>query len=552
MNKEKPGILVTGASGFIGRHFVIAVSDQFRLFCIARRTRKEAGIPASDNIFWLQADITSPDHLFNAARRIKDNGGIDYVLHLAGYYDFTMDDNPAYECTNVGGTLNVLKIAKFLEAKQFIFSSSLAACNFPTDGAFLTEESHTNANFPYARSKGESEKIIRENRETLPCAIIRLAAVYSDWCENPPLNMILKKWLTGNKFVSRALPGKGASAMPYIHIKDLNKMFLRVIEKSGELPGLTTLIASPQGCVSHLELFKAATKYFYGRDIAPFLVPRSLAAASLSLWQFWNRLTGRPSLEQPWMAKYIDKKLNVDASATFRVLGWKPDPRYHILRRMLFLTENMKNHPNNWAFRNETLLKRFAIRKSSLIYDIMMEKRDAIAGRIMEEIKAPGNALRFPMYRQMDANLLCWDIRLYYQVLAATVKSRDRTMMQNFAEIIGTHKYMEGFSASEVREFMAAIGNNVKKTMVAHPHLMGENGSGVSRIDDYITHTIQFAVDEVEDTFEILKTSPPAHVGEKTRVESLDHSESLRRMIRRLEDICGDSMMLGLERRNDA
>ncbi|MDO9263230.1 MAG: NAD(P)-dependent oxidoreductase [Desulfosalsimonadaceae bacterium] len=551
MNKEKPGILVTGASGFIGRHFVIAVSDQFRLFCIARRTQKEAGIPAGTNIFWIQADITNMDNLLRAARQIRENGGIDYVLHLAGYYDFTMDDNPAYEHTNVGGTLNILKIAQLLEAKQFIFSSSLAACKFPPDGECLTEDSDTDANFPYARSKGRSETIIRENRGDLPCAIIRLAAVYSDWCENPPLNMILKKWLTGNKLISRALPGKGASAMPYIHIKDLNRMFLRVIEKSDRLPGLCTLIASPQGCVSHLELFKTATKYFYGRDISPFLVPKPLAAVSLSLWQHFNHLMGKHSLEQPWMAEYIDKQLRVDATATFRALGWKPSPRYHILRRMLFLTENMKNHPNNWAFRNETLLRRFATRKSSLIYDIMMEERDAMIEKIAEEIRAQGNVERFSHYRRMDPDLLRWDIHLHYQMLAATVKNRDRTMVQNFAQVIATHKYMGGFPAAEVKNFMMTIGNNVKKTMVASPRLMDETGAQTRRIDDYIIHTIQFAVDEVEDTFEILKISPPEHFNENQPVEPLDRSEPVRRMIRRLEDDCGDSMRLGMKRKND-
>ena len=550
MNKEKPGILVTGASGFIGRHFVIAVSDHFRLFCIARRTQKEAGIPNNDNIFWIQADITNMDNLLSAARQIRENGGIDHVLHLAGYYDFTMDDNPAYERTNVGGTLNILKIGQLLEAKRFIFSSSLAACKFPPVGECLTEDSDTDADFPYARSKGRSETIIRENRGDLPCAIIRLAAVYSDWCENPPLNMILKKWLTGNKLISRALPGKGASAMPYIHIKDLNRMFLRVIEKSDQLPGLCTLIASPQGCVSHLELFKAATKYFYGRDISPFLVPKPLAAVSLILWQRLNHLMGKPSLEQPWMAEYIDKQLRVDATATFRSLGWKPSPRYHILRRMLFLTENMKNHPNNWAFRNETLLKRFATRKSSLIYDIMMEERDAMIDKIMEEIRAEGNLERFAHYRRMDPDLLRWDIHLHYQMLAATVKNRDRTMVQNFAQVIATHKYMEGFPAVEVKNFMMTIGSNVKKTLVANPRLKDETGAQIRRIDDYIIHTIQFAVDEVEDTFEILKINPPDHFNKNQPVESLDRSEPVRRMIRRLEDVCGDSMMLGMRSRS--
>ena len=61
--KELPGILVTGASGFIGRHFVIAVSDKFRLFCVARRSQKEVSVPYKDTIHWLQADISKWDNL---------------------------------------------------------------------------------------------------------------------------------------------------------------------------------------------------------------------------------------------------------------------------------------------------------------------------------------------------------------------------------------------------------------------------------------------------------------------------------------------------------
>ncbi|RJP92478.1 MAG: NAD-dependent epimerase/dehydratase family protein [Desulfobacteraceae bacterium] len=544
MNNEKPGILVTGASGFIGRHFVIAVSEHFRLFCIARRSQKEAGVPHSDNISWIQADITKMENLLSAANHIKENGGVDYVLHLAGYYDFTMDDNPAYENTNVGGTLNILKMSQQLEVKHFIFSSSLAACKFPPRGKSLTETSPTDADFPYARSKGRSEWVIRKHAGALSCSIVRLAAVYSDWCENPPLNMILKKWLTGNKLISRALPGKGASAMPYIHIKDLNKMFLRIIEISDQLSGINTFIASPQGSVSHMELFKTATKYYYGREIEPLLVPKPLASASLAVWQFWNGLTGKASLEQPWMADYIDKKLNVDASVTYRTTGWQPSPRYHILRRMLFLTENMKNHPNNWAFRNESLLKRFATRKSTLIYDIMMEERRAAIDRIADEITAAENISRFPHYSQMDPDLLKWDIHLHYQMLAATVKSRDRSLVQNFAQIIATHKYMEGFNAAEVKNFVITIGKAVKKILVAKPQLQEHGRRQSRRIDDLIILTIQFAVDEVEDTFEILKASPPDHMTENKPVESIERSEPVRRMIRRLEDICGDSMMM--------
>ena len=111
MDVNLPGIVVTGASGFIGRNFLEAMSDRFRLFCMARRSQKEAGIPKHDNINWTQVDIAKWDTLRDVVRCIKNNGGADYVIHLAGYYDFSNKDNPEYERTNVNGTRNVLKLA---------------------------------------------------------------------------------------------------------------------------------------------------------------------------------------------------------------------------------------------------------------------------------------------------------------------------------------------------------------------------------------------------------------------------------------------------------
>ena len=169
MSKLLPAIVVTGASGFIGRHFVIAVSGQYRLFCIARRSQKEAGIPYNDNIHWLQADITKWENLLNVFKYIKDQGGADYVLHLAGYYDFTKKDNPAYEHVNVIGTRYILEFSMMLEIKRFIFSSSVAACKFPPKGKAITEESPADEDFPYACSKRRGELLIKEYSESFSC-----------------------------------------------------------------------------------------------------------------------------------------------------------------------------------------------------------------------------------------------------------------------------------------------------------------------------------------------------------------------------------------------
>ncbi|MDH3345194.1 MAG: NAD(P)-dependent oxidoreductase, partial [Desulfobacteraceae bacterium] len=426
MNEILPGILVTGASGFIGRHFVIAVSEKFRLFCIARRSQKEVGIPHLSNIHWLQVDIANRKSLLKAFRHIKDHGGVDYVLHLAAYYDYTLKENPAYEQINVTGTRHILEISKLLGIKRFVFPSSLAACKFPSHGTALTEESPVDANSPYARCKRKEEAIIGEYSEFFSCSIVRLAAVYSDWCEYPMLYLLLKYWLAGNKFMSRVVTGRGESAIPYIHIKDLIKLFLQIIEISDILPRLAIYIAGFQGSVSHNELFKTATRYYYWHDIKPFQIPKFAAALGLIIISFLGRLSGKKTLEQPWMAQYIDKKLSVDASATYQALGWKPTPRYHILRRLLFLTEKMTRHPNNWTFRNEVLIKKVAFRKSTTIYDILTELRESLVEKIEAEITNPVNKRRFPNYRKMYSELLKWYITLNYQVVAATVRNRDR------------------------------------------------------------------------------------------------------------------------------
>jgi nucleoside-diphosphate-sugar epimerase len=536
MNEILPGIVVTGASGFIGRHFVIAVSGKYRLFCIARRSQKEVGIPYHDNIHWLQVDVTNRENLMNVFAYIKDHGGADYVLHLAGYYDFTYKENPAYEKINVAGTGNVLDMSKLLGIKRFIFSSSLAACNFPPKGKALTEKSPPDADFPYGRCKRKEETIITEYSKVFPCSIVRLAAVYSDWCEYPMLYMLLRYWLSENKLMSRILVGSGESALPYIHIRDVIKAFLRIVKISDTLPRLATFIASPQGSVSQNELFNTATRYYYWHEIKPIRVPKLLAFVGLTIISLLGRLSGKDTLEQPWMTKYVDKKLMVDASVTYNSLGWKPTPRYHILRRLLFLTEKMTGHPNNWTFRNEVIIKKVAYRKSILIYDILAQSRESLVEKIADEVMHPKNEHRFPNYRKMYNELLKWYITLNYQLVAAAVRSRDRSIIPVYAQVIAYKRYMEGFKANEVKNLMLLIGRIMKEYLLSCPELKNSK----RQVEDYVILTSQLTADEFEDAYEILEEQspdqqPPANVAQLTSIENF------KRILRRLEDVYSDA-----------
>jgi len=538
MKGKMRGIVVTGASGFIGRHFVIAVSGKFRLFCIARRSQKEAGVPENKHTHWLQADITKWENISRVIEYIHRHGGADFVLHLAGYYDFTLLENPVYEETNVIGTRYLLELSKILNIKRFIFSSSLAACKFPAPGRALTEKSALDADFPYARSKRHAESIIKEYSKTLPCSIVRLAAVYSDWCEYPILYMMLRSWLSKKKLLSKIVAGKGESAVPYIHIKDLTKMFLRIIAISDTLPQLGIYIGGSQGSISHIELFRTATRYYYGHDVKVIKMPRFLVRPGLYILSFLGWLTGKEMLEKPWMAEYIDKKLTIDASVTYKSLGWRPTPRYHVLRRLLFITEKMITHPNNWTFRNELMLQRVAYRKSTMIYDILMELRESSVNELVEEVLKPENAVRFPNYRKMDRDLLKWYITLNYQLVSATVRNRDRAMIPNYAQVIAYRRFVEGFKAAEVKDLMFLTAKTMEKSLLERPEFKDSK----HRVDDYIILTAQLAIDEFEDTYEILKSYPPEQVADVDTIKAISGSDDLKRIVLQLEDICSDSL----------
>lgn len=535
MDNSLPGIVVSGASGFIGRHFVTAACGEFRLFCIARRNQQEVGIPSHKNIHWLQADITNWKKLLKIIDYIKDHGGADYMLHLAGYYDFTMKDNPAYKNNEIG-TRHLLEMSQTLGIKRFIFSSSLAACKFTPYDKALSEESPADADIPYARSKAKEEEIIKQYAKTVPCSIARLAAVYSDWCEYPLLYMLLKSWLSKNRLISKIIAGKGQSAIPYLHINDVVRFILRIIELSDTLPQLAIYNVSPQGSISHNELYKTATRYYYGKDVEPFRMPAFLCTFGLAMMSFLNWFHGQEPLEQPWMSKYIDEKLNVDASATYHALNWKPTPRYNILRRLLFLTENMINYPNNWTFKNEAVLKRVAYRKSTTIYDILIEQCEPLVEKIVKEAMKPENARRFPNYQKMDRDLLKWYVTLNYQLVAAATRKRDRSMLPHYAQTIAYRRFAEGFKVGEVKDMMFLTGQTMKESLYTRPELKGAK----HRIDDYIILTSQFVADEFEDAYEMIGNQLAQQAAAVEAVAAPTSIENLKQIVRHLEDIFDD------------
>ena len=144
--------------------------------------------------------------------------------------------------------------------------------------------------------------------------------------------------------------------------------------------------------------------------------------------------------------------------------------------------------------------------------------RESLVDKIIEEVIKPENEHRFPNYRKMYRELLKWYITLNYQLVAVSVKSRDKSIIPIYAREIAFKRYMDGFKAEEVKDMMFIIGKIMKESLLTRPELKGSK----RQVDDYIILTSQLAADEFEDAYEILEDQHPEH---RDSLKDIAHSK---------------------------
>ena len=525
-----PSLIVTGASGFVGRHLLEAARDSFQIFALCRRSQRESGLPDHPNIKWIQVDIGDWAALKTVMGHVKELGGADYLVHLAAYYDFRYSDSPEYEHTNVNGTRHMLEQAKWLCIRHCVFASSLAACKFPAPGDVTSEQSLADAEFAYARSKKLGEDMMREYSRWFTCSTVRLAAAFSDWCEYPPLYVFLSTWLS-KKWNARILGGHGESAITYIHVNDLVRFLLKLLYMTNALPAHGVYIASPDAPVSHRELFETATRYHFGSSSRPVFMPKGLASAGIVMRDVLGRVTGTRPFERPWMIQYIDRKLLVDASHTRSVLEWEPSSRHLIRRRLLFMIEKMKSNRGEWQMKNEAAMKRRQDHPNLRIASTLLNEREKLVARIVDAIRSSAGPAHLPHYGQMEMSELEWYIGIVYRILMAAVRTGDRTLVLQYASDLAGRRYEEGFSVDEMRSVLALMNRLVIEDLLSHEELR----SLAQEVHDSVTMTIDLTIDEIEDCYERLAMQPrpePTSVAtvEKTTRMAEDLEEAIRQL----------------------
>jgi len=169
-------ILITGSTGFVGRHFINFIKDNlgFKLFIVSRNNTKFN----HDNIHYINLDLKNKINWLNILKNI------DVIVHMAASQHqkkINSKINLSYENINFTATNNLVKSVKNSQVKKFIFLSSIKVMGeFSVNNNIINESNLPNPQDDYSFSKLKAENTIIEKltNSNTKFFIIRCPLIY--------------------------------------------------------------------------------------------------------------------------------------------------------------------------------------------------------------------------------------------------------------------------------------------------------------------------------------------------------------------------------------
>jgi UDP-glucose 4-epimerase len=171
MTDTRPVVLVTGASGFVGRHLVPALTGEG--WRVRRAVRKLSG--SDDEVL---IGSLGPATDWQAAL-----AGVEAVVHLAArvHHPGEEDAGELYRAVNTEGTLQLARCAAAAGVHRFVHVSTILVNGSNTDGrAPFREDDIPAPRGAYGKSKAAAESGLRQLAETVDMriAVIRPPLIY--------------------------------------------------------------------------------------------------------------------------------------------------------------------------------------------------------------------------------------------------------------------------------------------------------------------------------------------------------------------------------------
>jgi UDP-glucose 4-epimerase len=206
-------ILVTGGSGFIGRHVVgelVAEGAQVRV--VDLRPHPDPGVDM------VEGDIAEPG-VAEAALA----GGFDAIVHLAAVTSVlrSVEQPEQTYRTNVTGTHRLLEAARTADVKALVFTSTNAVTG-PMEASAISEAATLRPLTPYGATKAAGEMLMSAYTASygVRCTALRLTNVYGPGMQakDSIVARLMRAIRLGGTF---EVYGDGRQVRDYVHVSDV-------------------------------------------------------------------------------------------------------------------------------------------------------------------------------------------------------------------------------------------------------------------------------------------------------------------------------------------
>lgn len=294
-------VLVTGATGFVGRHLCRRLSASGYHVRAALRSANASPEGAAETV--VVGDITLQTDWSTA---LQD---VDHVVHAAARAHLSREAlaGPSlFDETNAFGTQGLVAASARAQVKRFILLSSVKVNGEESDGDAYTPFDIPNPQDAYARSKWQAEQFVAQvcAANAMKYVIVRPPLVYGAGVQANFLRLM--------RWVDRGYPlpfGAIRNKRSFVSVWNLADLIESTLRNSVAV-NRTWMVADGED-LSTAELVRRLAAAM-GRHAHVFPVPESAL-------RFGGRLIGRRA-----EISRLCGSLRVNLAQTLSLLGWKP------------------------------------------------------------------------------------------------------------------------------------------------------------------------------------------------------------------------------------
>lgn len=307
-------VLLTGATGFIGRHLLRRLLNQRERVRILVRRTPPPDVFESDRVETFLGDLGDPAAVDRAFHGIRE------VFHLGATVEGEAED---FECATLAGTRNVVESCIKHGVQKLIYMSSLsvihaaAACNGKPIKEDFPFEPYPERRGLYTQTKLAAEQMVRDavRKRGLRAIILRPGEVMGP-------DKVFLSGAVGRDVAGRVVVlGSGKSIVPFIWVEDLVDAILAAAER-GPLDATAFNLVDPE----ELTQDELARHYLQALGRKPRLAHFPLFALypTAAGLQVALGLLGKQSPITPYRLSSALGSRRFDCSTAKEGLGWEP------------------------------------------------------------------------------------------------------------------------------------------------------------------------------------------------------------------------------------